>query len=73
MLDRSPGENDLRVCLLHEQADDRHAQTCRQKQESLRLLGGMEKNEQMDTQETEEDREKKGSWRRERMKDDETK
>ena len=26
---------------------------------SLRLVGGMEKNEQMDTQETEEDREKK--------------
>ena len=26
----------------------------------LRLLGGMEKNEQMDTHETEEDREKKG-------------
>ena len=31
---------------------------------SLRLLGRMEKNEQMDTQETEEDREKKGSWRK---------
>ena len=29
---------------------------------SLRLLGGMEKNEQVDTHETEEDREKKGSW-----------
>ena len=31
---------------------------------SLRLLGGMEKNEQIDTPETEEDREKKGSWRK---------
>ena len=32
---------------------------------SLRPLGGMEKNEQMDTHETEEDRErKKGSWRK---------
>ena len=27
---------------------------------SLRLIGGMEANEQMDTPETEEDREKKG-------------
>ena len=31
---------------------------------SLRLLGGMEKNEQMDIQETEEDREKKGSLKK---------
>ena len=31
---------------------------------SLRLLRRMEKNEQMDTQETEEDREKEGSWRK---------
>ena len=32
---------------------------------SLRLLGGMEKNEQMDTHETEEDREKKREvWRK---------
>ena len=31
---------------------------------SLRLLGGAEKNEHMDTHETEEDREKKGSWRK---------
>ena len=31
---------------------------------SLRLMGGMEKNEQMDTHETEEDREKRGSWRK---------
>ena len=29
---------------------------------SLRLLGGMEVNEQMDKHETEEDREKKESW-----------
>ena len=29
---------------------------------SLRLLGGMEVNEQMNTHETEEDREKKESW-----------
>ena len=41
---------------------------------SLRLLGGMEKNEPMDTQETEEDREKKKEvGGRERRKDDETK
>ena len=32
---------------------------------SLRLLGGMEKNEQMDTHETEEER-KRGSWRKEK-------
>ena len=31
---------------------------------SLRLMGGMEKNEQMDTHETEEDRGKRGSWRK---------
>ena len=29
---------------------------------SLRLLGGMEKGESMDTLESEEDRDKKGSW-----------
>ena len=28
----------------------------------LRLLGGMEKSESMDTLESEEDRDKKGSW-----------
>ena len=40
---------------------------------SLRLLGGMEKNEQMDTHESEEDREKKKEvGGRERRKDDET-
>ena len=33
---------------------------------SLRLLGGMEANEQMDTHETEEDREKKKSWTKEK-------
>ena len=33
---------------------------------SLRLLGGMEVNEQMDTHETEEDREKRESWRKEK-------
>ena len=33
---------------------------------SLRLLGGMEANEQMDAHETEEDREKKGSWTKEK-------
>ena len=33
---------------------------------SLRLLGGMEANEHMDTHETEEDREKKGSWTKEK-------
>ena len=33
---------------------------------SLRLLGGMEKNEQMDTHETEEDGEKRESWRKEK-------
>ena len=33
---------------------------------SLRLLGGMEVNEQMDTHETEEDREKKESWMKEK-------
>ena len=31
---------------------------------SLRLLGGTEQSESMDTHETEEDREKKGSWRK---------
>ena len=41
---------------------------------SLRLLGRMEKNEQMDTQETEDDRRrKKEVGGRERRKDDETK
>ena len=41
---------------------------------SLRLLGGVEKNEQMDTHETEEDGErKKEVGGRERWKDDETK
>ena len=40
---------------------------------SLRLLGGVEKNEQMDTHETEEDREKKKVGGRERRRDDETK
>ena len=35
---------------------------------SLRLLGGMDVSEQMDTHETEEDREKKGSWMKEKMK-----
>ena len=29
---------------------------------SLRLLGGMKKSELMDTHESEEEREKKGSW-----------
>ena len=33
---------------------------------SLRLLGGMEADEHMDTHETEEDREKKGSWTKEK-------
>ena len=33
---------------------------------SLRLLGGMEVNEQMNTHETEEDREKKESWMKEK-------
>ena len=33
---------------------------------SLRLLGGMEANEHMDTHETEEDRKKKGSWTKEK-------
>ena len=33
---------------------------------SLRLLGGTETNEQMDTHETEEEREQKGSWRKEK-------
>ena len=33
---------------------------------SLRLLGGMDVSEQMDTHETEEDREKKGSWMKEK-------
>ena len=41
---------------------------------SLRLLGGMEANEQMDAHETEEDREKKKeAGRRKRRKNDETK
>ena len=41
---------------------------------SLRLLGGMEVNEQMDTHETEEDREKKRKLEeRKRRKSDETK
>ena len=41
---------------------------------SLRLLGGMEANEQMDTHETEEDRDKKKeAGRRKRRKNDETK
>ena len=33
---------------------------------SLRLLGGMEVNEQMDTHETEEERERKKSWMKEK-------
>ena len=33
---------------------------------SLRLLGGMDVSEHMDTHETEEDREKKGSWTKEK-------
>ena len=40
---------------------------------SLRLLGGMDVSEQMDTHETEEDREKKGSWVKEKKENDETK
>ena len=40
---------------------------------SLRMLGGMDVSEQMDTHETEEDREKKGSWTKEKKKNDETK
>ena len=42
---------------------------------SLRLLGGMEANEQMDTHETEEDsrKKKKEAGRRKRRKNDETK
>ena len=35
---------------------------------SLRLLGGMDVSEHMDTNETEEDREKKGSWMKEKRK-----
>ena len=43
-------------------------------EKSLRLLGGMEKNEQMDTHETEEDREKKEEvGGKKRRKHDETK
>ena len=40
---------------------------------SLRLMGGMEMNEQMDTHQAEEDREKEEVGGRERRKDDETK